>query len=68
MNSILDSVFAVFTAIAEWFGEIIPTISAFFYVAETGLTFMGTLTIIGLGISLIFLLIGLISNFLQFRG
>lgn len=68
MTSILDAVFAVFTAIAEWFGDIIPTITAFFWDATNGLTFMGTLTIIGLGISLIFLLIGLISNFLHFRG
>ena len=68
MTSILEAVFNVFSAIAEWFGEIIPVVSGFFWVAETGLTFMGVLAVIGVGISLIFLLIGLISNFLQFRG
>lgn len=66
-TSVLDAVLAVFMAIANWFTEAIPVITAFFY-ADGALTFMGVLAVAGLAISIVFLLIGVISNFLHFRG
>lgn len=68
MGSIITSITGVFTAIAEWFVSFIPTLVSLFYVAETGLTFLGTLAVCGLAVSLFFLVIGLIQNFLHFRG
>lgn len=65
--TVLDAVLAVFMAIANWFTEAIPVITAFFY-AEGALTFMGVLAVAGLAVSIVFLLIGVISNFLHFRG
>lgn len=67
-NGIVSVIFAVFSAIAEWFSETLPTIIEMFYVAETGLTFLGGLAVVGLGVSVVFLLMGVISNFLHFRG
>lgn len=66
-GNVLSAVLAVFMAIANWFTEAIPVITAFFF-ADGALTFMGVLAVAGLAVSIVFLLIGVISNFLHFRG
>lgn len=65
----------VFTAISKVFDGVITWIISainqaipLFYVAEKGLTFLGVLSVTGLSISVFFLLIGLIQNFLHLRG
>lgn len=68
MENVITSITAVFTAIMEWISDALTVITPIFYGAETGLTFLGTLTVMGLGISIFFLLVGVISNFLHFRG
>lgn len=68
MNSIVTAIFAVFTIIGEWIVETIPTFFELFYVAETGLTLLGTLAVVSLGIGIVFLLIGIIQRFLKFRA
>lgn len=67
-NGILTAILAVFTAIGTWITETLPSFFALFYVAETGLTLLGVLAVAGLGISVIFLLIGIIQRFLKFQG
>ena len=54
-STVLTAVLAVFTAIGEWIGTAITALTPMFYVAETGLTFLGTLAVAGLGFSVIFL-------------
>ena len=66
-GSILSAILAVFSGVASWFVEIIPVVVSIFY-AEGALTFMGYLAVIALAISVVFLLVGVISNFLHFRG
>jgi hypothetical protein len=51
-----------------WFVEIMPTLLGIFWQAETGLTILGYLAVASLAISVIFLIIGVIQNFLHFRG
>lgn len=68
MTSVLEAVLAVFTMVAEWIAEAVQSVIPMFYVAETGLTFLGVLAVAGLAISVVFLLIGVIQNFLHFRG
>lgn len=69
MTGVLKAVFDVFTAISGWFAQTIPNVSEMFYNStEASLTFMGTLAVASLGVSVVFLLIGVISNFLHFRG
>ena len=65
----------VFTAISKVFDGVITWIISainqaipLFYVAEKGLTFLGVLSVVALAISVFFLLIGLIQNFLHLRG
>lgn len=67
MTAIVTAITGVFSAIWEWIITSIPDVIAIFYAAE-GLTFLGTLALMGLGISIFFLVMGLIQNFLHFRG
>jgi len=67
-SSVLTAILAVFTAIGEWISTAVTSLMPMFYVAETGLTFLGVLAVAGLGFSVIFLVMGIIQNFLHFRG
>lgn len=66
--NILESVLDVFDAISTWIVGAVQNVMPMFYVQETGLTFLGVLAVSGLAISVIFLIIGVIQNFLHFRG
>lgn len=72
-GSVLESILAVFSAVGEWFSTFVPTLFALFWTpgasGEAGtLTFLGVLAVAGLAISVVFLVVGLIQNFLHFRG
>lgn len=67
-TTIISQVTGVFTSIAEWITTALPKVTAVFYSSESGLTFLGTLAVCGLAVSVFFLLMGLIQNFLHFRG
>lgn len=68
MQAIITAITGVFTAIATWIADTIPSIVAVFYDSTNGLTFVGVLAVVALGISVFFLLMGVIQNFLHFRG
>lgn len=68
MTSVLQAILAVFMDIAEWIGGAVTALIPMFYVAETGLTFLGVLAVAGLAFSVIFLVIGIIQRFLHFAG
>lgn len=67
MANVITSITGVFTAIAEWIGTAVQSLIPMFYVAESGLTFIGTVSICGLAFSVVFLLVGIIQKFLRFR-
>lgn len=67
-NSILSAILAVFTAIFTWIIGALESVVSVFWVAGTGLTFFGVLAVVALGISIFFLLIGVVQNFLHFRS
>lgn len=56
--TIIESILQLFSEISDWLVATIPSLMSMFYVAETGLTFLGALAVAGLSISVIFLLIG----------
>ena len=64
INSILD----VFSGVGTWIAEAVQDLIPMFYTAEGGLTFIGVLAVAGLAFSIVFLVLGLIQNFLHFRG
>lgn len=65
-TGILAEILAVFTQIGGWITTNLPTFFTLFY--SEGLTLLGTLAVAGLGISVVFLLIGIIQRFLKFQG
>lgn len=65
--SVISAMTAVFDAIFTWLLSAIESVIAIFWASE-GLTFLGVLALIALGISIFFLLVGLIQNFLHLRG
>lgn len=71
---ILNRVLDVFEAMGEWIPEAVNSLIPLFYTAPTttdgegALTFLGVLAVAGLSVSVVFLLIGIIQNFLHFRG
>lgn len=66
MTEVLTAIFSVLTAVVEWFITVIPAVVSIFWVAGTGLTFIGTTTLIGLGIAIILLVLNVVSNYLHF--
>lgn len=66
--SIVSQITGVFSSITDWIATSLPDFVAIFYDSTKGLTFIGTLAVVGLGISVFFLLMGLIQNFLHLRG
>lgn len=69
MSNIISQFTAVFDAIGTWIVTAVNNLIPMFWeVTETGgqLTFMGTLAIIGLGVSICFLLLGIIQRFMKF--
>lgn len=72
MAAIISAMTAVFDAIFTWILAAISAVIPVFWTAgENGageLTFLGVLTLIALGISIFFLVMGLIQNFLHLRG
>ncbi len=71
--TILDSILEVFDKVGQWLASAVQSIMPMFYVAPVGetpgqLTLLGVLAVAGLAMSVIFLIIGIIQNFLHFRG
>lgn len=73
-GTVLNAILGVFTAVGDWFAKFVPSLYELFWTAPaaeggTGsLTFLGVLAVAGLAISVVFLVVGLIQNFLHFRG
>lgn len=72
-GTVLASILDVFTAVGEWFSTFVPTLFSLFWTPAAegsggSLTFLGVLAVAGLAVSIVFLVVGLIQNFLHFRG
>lgn len=68
---VLDTVLAVFDGIGDWITDAVTALIPMFYTETDGtgsLTFLGVLAVAGLAFSVVFLIIGIIQNFLHFRG
>lgn len=58
----------VFTEVMSWISSALTTTLGVFYTPSGGLTVLGTLAVVGLAISIFFLLVGVISNFFGLRS
>lgn len=61
----VESVLAVFTSLIDWFVTSINAVVPIFYVAETGLTFIGGITVIGVAIAVATLIFATIRSMLR---
>ena len=66
--TILETILDVFSGVGNWISTAVTDLLPMFYVADTGLTFLGVLAVAGLAFSVVFLVMGIIQNFLHFRG
>lgn len=66
-KTVLDWILEVFDSVSSWFAGAINDLVPMFYDAETGLTFLGVLSVASLGISIVLLLIRIIGSFLGFQ-
>lgn len=67
MTTVVTAVTSVFTAIGTWLVEAITAMEAVFW-AEGALTFIGTLSVIGLAIAVILMVLAMIRSYLQLRA
>lgn len=65
--NIVENVFAVFTNISEWIVSTVNAMVPVFYNTETGITFLGTMALCGLGVGIILLIFNIVKSFVQFR-
>ena len=65
---ILEKILDVFSGVGDWISGAVTDLIPMFYAADTGLTFLGVLAVAGLAFSVVFLVLGIIQNFLHFRG
>lgn len=65
--TVLESILEVFESVGTWIASAVQNLIPMFYGTD-GLTFLGVLAVAGLAFSVSFLIIGLIQNFLHFRG
>lgn len=63
----LAPITSVFSEIITWIVDAMSDVLSIFY-ADNALTFLGVLAVAGLAISVFFLIMGVIQNFLHFRG
>ena len=66
--SIISSFVEVWQALVNYVVSLFPSIIELFYVAETGLTFVGVIAVIMAGVALMLLVFNLIRSFLPMRG
>ena len=58
----------IWTALVQWLTTNLTSVQSIFYSAETGFTLMGTLTAVGVAVSIVFVLIGTIAIYVRLRG
>ena len=66
--SILEAILEVFSSVGTWIAESVVDLMPIFYDSTSGLTLLGVLAVAGLAFSVVFLILGIIQNFLHFRG
>lgn len=67
-GTVVSAIVEVWTAIVTWMTTNLASVQTVFYNAETGLTFMGVLAALAVGIAVALLLVGIIQNFLRLRS
>ena len=67
-GNLVSDVFEVFGLIADWFVESIPKLFVLFYSSESGITLLGIMALVSIGVGVFFLLAGFVQNFFKLRS
>lgn len=67
-NNIISAIVGAWSSIMEGIVALFAPAEALFWSASTGLTFLGSLAVIGVAIGVVLLVVGIIQNFLHLRG
>lgn len=67
-SNLVTAVFDVFSAVSTWFIGTIMDFVELFYNAESGLTFLGIMALVGLGIAVARMFFAIITSFVQMRA
>ena len=65
--SVVNAVTGVFTELSAWIIDAMSSATVLFWDPQTGLTLIGTLAIMSLGIAVSLLVLNLIKNFVRFK-
>lgn len=68
MDAIITAITGVWQEMTDYLVSAIGSVSQLFYVADTGLTFVGALAVLGLGFSVATYLIATVRSYLQMRA
>lgn len=66
--TVISAITSTISEMFTWMSTALTDLIPIFYNSESGLTFFGVLAIVALAISIFFLIMGLIQNFLHLRG
>lgn len=61
------AILAVFTLVGDWFIGFVPDLYVLFWNPESGLTFLGVLSVMALAIGVTLLVVNFVKDFLRFR-
>lgn len=62
----IESILGIFTDILEWFVSSLGTVSGLFWTSE-GLTFIGSITVVAVGIAIITMVIAMVRSLLRLQ-
>ena len=65
-SNILNAILGVWSDVLEWFGGAFEHLVPIFYTAETGLTFIGYLSVGGTAVAVALLFLALIKSWMRF--
>lgn len=66
--NVITAITSAWTEVMEGIVGLFSPAEALFWSAESGLTFLGGLAVIGVAIGVVLLVVGIIQNFLHLRG
>jgi hypothetical protein len=67
-SGLAEDIFELFQSIIEWMVNFFGVFVGLFWTSAGGLTVLGVLAVIALGISIFFLIFAVVTNFFKFRG
>lgn len=66
--TVIQSILGVWTELVEWFTTSIGSVADVFYSSETGLTFLGGLTILSIALGVATMIVATVRSYLQMKA